>query len=109
MSRQLRAIILTTIIFLLTLSGIGVVSITAVADNTASFVPAAESKYTTCFGGTGTEDATKIAFNNEGNTILIGQTGSADFPVTTGAIQKVISAALLPVVLQIVFTLPSIS
>jgi len=39
------------------------------------------STYSTYFGGTNGDDATKVAFDNEGNTILIGQTPSEDFPV----------------------------
>ncbi|TFH04984.1 MAG: hypothetical protein E4H14_13625 [Candidatus Thorarchaeota archaeon] len=45
------------------------------------------SAYSTYFGGTDGEDATKVAFDNEGNTILIGQTPSDDFPTTAGALQ----------------------
>ncbi|TFG27176.1 hypothetical protein EU528_13285 [Candidatus Thorarchaeota archaeon] len=45
------------------------------------------SSYSTYFGGTDGEDATKVAFDNEGNTILIGQTPSDDFPITTNALQ----------------------
>ena len=45
------------------------------------------STYTTYIGGTLGEDATKVTFDNEGNTILIGQTPSEDFPVTEDAFQ----------------------
>lgn len=45
------------------------------------------STYSTFFGGTEGEDATNVAFDNEGNTILIGQTPSNDFPTTTDALQ----------------------
>jgi len=46
------------------------------------------SQYSTFIGGTMGEDATKVTFDNEGNTILIGQTPSEDFPVTDNAIQS---------------------
>jgi len=46
------------------------------------------SQYSTYIGGTMGEDATKVTFDNEGNTILIGQTASEDFPVTDNAIQS---------------------
>jgi len=45
------------------------------------------STYTTYIGGSLGEDATKVAFDNEGNTILIGQTPSTNFPVTVDAMQ----------------------
>ncbi len=54
----------------------------------ANFVISDASTYTTYLGGTMGEDATKIAFDNEGNTILIGQTPSEDFPVTEDAFQS---------------------
>jgi hypothetical protein len=50
--------------------------------------PATASNYCTLLGGTAGEDATKVAFDNEGNTILIGQTPSIDFPVTENALQS---------------------
>lgn len=46
-----------------------------------------ESTYITYFGGTNVEDATKVAFDQEGNTILIGQTQSTNLPVTDNAFQ----------------------
>lgn len=49
---------------------------------------AQDSQYSTYIGGTMGEDATKVTFDNEGNTILIGQTPSDDFPVTDDAIQS---------------------
>jgi len=54
----------------------------------ANVVISDASTYTTYLGGTMGEDATKVAFDNEGNTILIGQTPSDDFPVTAGAFQS---------------------
>jgi hypothetical protein len=51
--------------------------------------PAVVSNYCTLIGGTAGEDATKVAFDNEGNTILIGQTPSSDFPVTDNALQAI--------------------
>jgi len=53
-----------------------------------SYELALVSSYTTYIGGSGGEDATKVAFDNEGNTILIGQTPSEDFPVTDNAFQS---------------------
>ena len=53
-----------------------------------SFLPAADSNFSTYVGGSDDEDATKVAFDNDGNTILIGQTASGDFPVTTGVVQE---------------------
>lgn len=52
-----------------------------------SFI-AANANFSTYLGGTGAEDATKVAFDSEGNTILIGQTASDDFPVTDSAVQR---------------------
>ncbi len=51
-------------------------------------IGAADSNFSTYIGGSDDEDATKVTFDNEGNTILIGQTGSGDFPVTTGVVQE---------------------
>ncbi len=50
-------------------------------------VLSSNSDYCTYFGGSEQEDATKVTFDNEGNTILIGQTQSNDLPVTDGALQ----------------------
>ncbi|MHA2425859.1 MAG: hypothetical protein ACXAEF_13795, partial [Candidatus Thorarchaeota archaeon] len=50
-------------------------------------VLASDSSYATYFGGSNQEDATKVGFDNEGNTVLIGQTQSDDLPVTEGALQ----------------------
>ena len=44
--------------------------------------------FITYFGGTNIEDATKVAFDNDGNTILIGQTQSTNLPVTGNAFQS---------------------
>ncbi|MGY5858392.1 MAG: hypothetical protein RTU63_03410 [Candidatus Thorarchaeota archaeon] len=55
---------------------------------TANPLIAQTSTYTTFLGGTMGEDATKVSFDNDGNTILIGQTPSDDFPVTTNALQS---------------------
>jgi hypothetical protein len=49
---------------------------------------ASDSTFCTYFGGSAQEDATKIAFDNDGNTILIGQSQSTDLPVTDGALQE---------------------
>ncbi len=46
-----------------------------------------DANFTTYLGGDGQEDASKIALDAEGSTILIGQTKSDDFPVTPNAIQ----------------------
>ncbi|MGY5879397.1 MAG: hypothetical protein RTV31_04055 [Candidatus Thorarchaeota archaeon] len=54
---------------------------------TANPLIAQTSTYSTYLGGEDGEDATKVAFDNEGNTVLIGQTPSEDFPVTTSAFQ----------------------
>ncbi len=48
---------------------------------------AADSSFCTYFGGSNQEDATKVGFDNDGNTVLIGQTQSTDLPVTEGALQ----------------------
>ncbi|MFX1484144.1 MAG: SBBP repeat-containing protein, partial [Promethearchaeota archaeon] len=47
-----------------------------------TFILAVDPTFITYFGGSSTEDATKVAFDNEGNTILIGQTQSTNLPVT---------------------------
>ena len=52
------------------------------------FILSANSNYTTYFGSVGAEDATKVAFDNEGNTLLIGQSQSDEIPTTTGVIQE---------------------
>ena len=45
------------------------------------------ANFTSYLGGSGQEDASKIALDAEGNTIIIGQTKSSNFPVTPNAIQ----------------------
>lgn len=55
---------------------------------TANPTIAEASEFSTYFGGSLGEDATKVTFDNDGNTILIGQTPSEDFPVTDNAIQS---------------------
>ncbi len=50
-----------------------------------------EPDFITYLGGDGQEDASKIAMDAEGSTILIGQTKSDDFPVTPDAIQTTYS------------------
>ena len=52
------------------------------------FELAHSSDYITYIGGTNVEDATKVAFDNAGNTILIGQTQSSNLPVTDNAFQS---------------------
>ena len=64
---------------------ISIASPHAVADQ---FVLSHSSDFITYFGGTNVEDATKVAFDNEGNTILIGQTQSSNLPVTDNAFQS---------------------
>ncbi|MHA2159102.1 MAG: hypothetical protein ACXABE_09400, partial [Candidatus Thorarchaeota archaeon] len=49
------------------------------------YIPAVGSTFITYFGGTNFEDATKVAFDNEGNTILIGQTQSDNLSTITNA------------------------
>jgi hypothetical protein len=53
-----------------------------------TFEKSSESSYCSFFGGSSQEDATKVAYDLDGNTILIGQTGSNDLPVTDGALQR---------------------
>jgi hypothetical protein len=62
--------------------------------STGSFLPTSEastsalvSEFTTYFGGSEIEDATKVAFDLDGNTLLIGQTQSDDLPASEGAFQ----------------------
>jgi len=59
------------------------------ASSTAAnqFVPALGPTFITYFGGSNFEDATKVAFDNEGNTILIGQTQSNNLNTTENAFQ----------------------
>jgi hypothetical protein len=51
------------------------------------FVPSLGSTFITYFGGSNFEDATKVAFDNDGNTILIGQTQSDNLNTTNNAFQ----------------------
>ncbi|MFW9813121.1 MAG: hypothetical protein ACFFF9_11745 [Candidatus Thorarchaeota archaeon] len=60
-------------------------SASSVAAN--QFVPAIGSTFITFFGGSNFEDATKVAFDNDGNTILIGQTQSDNLNTTDNAFQ----------------------
>ncbi|MFW9926406.1 MAG: SBBP repeat-containing protein [Candidatus Thorarchaeota archaeon] len=53
-----------------------------------TYTLAEDPTFITYFGGSNTEDATKVAFDNEGNTILIGQTMSSNLPVTDNAFQS---------------------
>ncbi|MHA2359551.1 MAG: hypothetical protein ACXAB5_04715 [Candidatus Thorarchaeota archaeon] len=53
-----------------------------------TFISSAGPTFITYFGGTSSEDATKVAFDNEGNTILIGQTMSTNLPVTNDSFQS---------------------
>ena len=53
-----------------------------------SYVISESPDFITYFGGTNIEDATKVAFDNDGNTILIGQTQSTNLPVTDNAFQS---------------------
>jgi hypothetical protein len=46
-----------------------------------------ESSYSTLIGGSSEEEHTRIAFDNEGNTVIVGRTCSLDFPVTIDAFQ----------------------
>ncbi len=55
----------------------------------STFEKSSSSEYCSLFGGSSQEDATKAAYDHSGNTILIGQTGSNDLPVTDGAMQPV--------------------
>jgi WD40 repeat protein len=43
-------------------------------------------------GGSGTDIGYAIAVSSEGSVIVAGSTGSADFPVTTGAVQTALAA-----------------
>ncbi|MHA1948862.1 MAG: hypothetical protein ACXAAO_06350 [Candidatus Thorarchaeota archaeon] len=53
----------------------------------SQFIPAVGPTFITYFGGSNVEDATKVAFDNDGNTILIGQTQSDNLPTTDDAFQ----------------------
>jgi len=67
---------------------ISLISITTPQTVADQFELSQTSNYITYFGGTNIEDATKVAFDNEGNTILIGQTQSTNLPVTSNAFQS---------------------
>jgi hypothetical protein len=43
--------------------------------------------YSTFLGGSGLDDALGITVDNTGSAYVIGETGSADFPLTAGAVQ----------------------
>ncbi|WP_281271998.1 SBBP repeat-containing protein [Paenibacillus cellulosilyticus] len=49
--------------------------------------------YSAVFGGSGSNGVSDIAVDSEGNAYLTGDTSSADFPTTTGALRTVINAA----------------
>ncbi len=51
-------------------------------------------QYSTFLGGSGEEDATAIALNAAGRVYVVGQTGSADFPMTAGAYADVLSGSV---------------
>lgn len=44
--------------------------------------------YSSFFGGSGGDQINDLALDSDGNTTLVGTTGSADFPVTTEAYQR---------------------
>lgn len=48
--------------------------------------------YSAVFGGSGSDGVSDIAVDSEGNTYLTGDTSSADFPTTIGALRTVINA-----------------
>ena len=45
--------------------------------------------YCTYLGGSGTDDASAIALDAQGDAYVVGQTSSTDFPTSTGAFQSV--------------------
>lgn len=66
----------------------GMILLGIITSGTANqYVPAIGPTFITYFGGSNVEDATKVAFDNEGNTILIGQTQSDNLNTTTNAFQ----------------------
>jgi len=75
-------------IFVCSLLVLSVLSIASTQTSAADFEISQASDYITYFGGSLAEDATKVAFDNSGNTILIGQTSSTDLPVTSSAFQS---------------------
>ncbi|MHA1955303.1 MAG: SBBP repeat-containing protein [Candidatus Thorarchaeota archaeon] len=56
--------------------------------NEPDYLQASSSDFSTYFGGSDYDDATRVAFDEDGNTLLIGNTQSDDFPVTEDAIQS---------------------
>jgi Beta-propeller repeat len=45
--------------------------------------------FASLIGGSGNDDATSVAVDHSGNSYVAGQTGSSNFPTTTGAFQTV--------------------
>lgn len=59
----------------------------------AIFDPAGQRVYATYFGGSGADTLASIALGQSGNLYLVGQTGSANLPVTAGAQQSALGGA----------------
>ncbi len=78
--KQNRYMISIALVFLLTITACS-------TEVRCQFITSSDSDFATYFGGSNQEDATKVGFDNEGNTVLIGQTQSSDLPVTEDAFQ----------------------
>ena len=49
-------------------------------------------EFSTFLGGASTDEAAEVAFDPKGNLVLVGRTGSTDFPTTPGAFQDASAA-----------------
>jgi len=52
----------------------------------AKFSPTGTNLYCTVYGGSGTDDPTKIKADDAGNAYVVGYTNSGDLPVTNGSV-----------------------
>jgi Beta-propeller repeat len=74
-----------------------------VAELDPSASGAASLLFSTYFGGTNVEYGSGVAVDRSGNAYVVGQTGSTDFPVTSGAYQSSLAGSTDAFVAKILF------